>query len=73
MPVFLQHVDVLVITDLTEEKTNYFFSDRLWSSSKLSKIPFQAFLAKLRKATSSVHPSVGIEKLYPRWTDFYDF
>ena len=75
MPVFLQDVDVLVITDLVEGKTNYifFFSDRLWSSAKLSERPFQALLAKLRKEASSVHPSVAIENLYPRWTDFCDF
>lgn len=61
---------MLVITNLMEGKNKLFFPDRLWSSAKLSERPFQALLAKLRKATTSVHPSVGIEKLYPRWTDF---
>jgi hypothetical protein len=46
MPVFLQDVDVLVILDFVEGKTNYFFSDHLWSSAKLSERPFQALLAK---------------------------
>jgi hypothetical protein len=75
MPVFLQDVDVLVITDLMEEKTNFFFffSDRLWSSTKLFREIFSSAFSKVAKSDFVGSSGRLRRKTLPGWTDIYDF
>jgi hypothetical protein len=57
MPVFLQDVDVLVITDLMEEKTNFFFFRSSLEFSRTSRETFSSAFNKAAKSdfvTSSV-------------------
>ena len=49
MPVFLQDVDVLVITDLMEEKKTFFF----WSSLEISKTFRETFSSAFSKVAKS--------------------
>lgn len=71
MPVFLQDVDVLVITDVMEEKTNYFFLIVFGVQQNFPRDLFKRFWQSCEKRLRPFIRPSAYKKLYPRWTNFY--
>jgi len=73
MPVFLQDVDVLVITDVMEEKANSFFLIVFGVQQNFPRDLFKRFWQSCEnRLRQFIRPS-AYKKLCPRWTDFYGF